>query len=123
MRMWMVDPKLMCRHHLIAEHNECFHMGIGILKRKLKIDGFTRNNCIEILSMRTRHDALVQEMLARGYRHNSPSFDIPEDILEFYAEYLHVKVNVRESERLLRTRCSKCAKLFNQRELDLLNIC
>lgn len=116
MRMWMTDPKYMCRQHLIAEHNECFHMGIGILKRKNKIDGFIAHNCLEISSMKSRHDELVEEMIKRGYKHNTPSFDIPEDILDFYKDYLDIKVNVEQSERLLRVRCPNCNNLFKERD-------
>ena len=32
MRMWMVDPQIMCRQHLLGEHTE-MHMFVGTLKR------------------------------------------------------------------------------------------
>ena len=32
MRQWMVDPRLLCRKHLLGEHVEN-HMFIGTLKR------------------------------------------------------------------------------------------
>ena len=39
MRMWMVDPKKMCRKHLLGEHVE-IHMMVGTLLKGRSIDGF-----------------------------------------------------------------------------------
>lgn len=71
MRMWMVDPKILCNQHLAGEHVE-LHMFAGHLLRGKRVDGYARHNCIEPWSIQFRHDVLAAEMLARGWNHNSP---------------------------------------------------
>ena len=71
MRMWMVDPKKMCRKHLLGEHVE-IHMMAGTLLKGRSIDGFLERGLLEPQSARKRHDALAAEMQARGYNHASP---------------------------------------------------
>lgn len=109
----MLNPQIMCRQHLIAEHLECSAMCLGILKRKCKIDGFIRSNAIEILSAKERHDELVEEMLRRGYNHNSPFIGIPDDLLLYYSKEAKFRVNRKESLKLLLGRCENCRKLYN----------
>ena len=71
MRMWMVDPRLMCRQHLLGEHLEC-HMLLGSILRKRSVAGFLDRKIIEPQSLKRRHDELAREMIRRGYNHNSP---------------------------------------------------
>ena len=71
MRMWMVNPRKMCRKHLLGEHVE-LHMLVGTLQRRKRVDGFVANGLIEPLAIRERHGALVKEMERRGYRRQSP---------------------------------------------------
>lgn len=71
MRMWMVDPRLMCRKHLLGEHVE-LHMLAGSLRRGTSVRGFLENKLIEIHNMQRRHEELVREMERRGFRHASP---------------------------------------------------
>ena len=67
----MVDPRLMCRKHLLGEHVE-LHMLVGSLRRGLRLDGFFENKLIELHSIERRHRQLVREMERRGFRHASP---------------------------------------------------
>ena len=110
----MLNPQIMCRQHLIAEHLECSAMCLGILKRKCKIDGFIKSNAIEILSAKERHDELVEEMLRRGYNHNSPFIGIPDDLLLYYSEEAKFRVNRKESLKLLLGRCETCRSRYNR---------
>lgn len=71
MRMWMVDPRIMCRQHLLGEHVE-HHMFVGTIQRGIGLSGYLENNLLEMESLAARHDALVAEMAARWYRHRSP---------------------------------------------------
>jgi hypothetical protein len=71
MRMWMVNPRLMCRKHLLGEHVE-LHMLAGTLRRGIGVRGFLENKLIEIHNMQRRHEELVREMKRRGFRHASP---------------------------------------------------
>ena len=70
MRMWMVDPGVMCRKHLLGEHVE-LHMMAGHLQLGRKVDGYVRENCVQPRSIAARHKALIAEMTRRGYKHAS----------------------------------------------------
>jgi len=66
-----VDPAIICRKHLIAEHAE-IHMLVGTIETKKQLDGFATGNCLDISKLKHRHDVLVEEMLKRSYNHYSP---------------------------------------------------
>jgi hypothetical protein len=70
-RMWMVDPKIMCRQHLLGEHVE-IHMFAGTLDKNKSVKGYLDKGLLEVHSMYRRHEELVEEMKQRGYRHCSP---------------------------------------------------
>ena len=71
MRMWMVDPRILCRKHLLGEHVE-LHMAAAWLRLGKRIDGWVSGNCMEPLSIGARHKALAAELTRRGYKHRSP---------------------------------------------------
>lgn len=105
MRMWMINPELLCKKHLIGEHGE-LHKFLHNWKKKHKIDGRISGNAIEPLSYKKRHDDLAKEMLHRGYNHNSPlqqpDFSyLPEDQLNY-------KVDVNLNKDILYKRCETC---------------
>jgi hypothetical protein len=101
-RMWMVEPKIMCRQHLLGEHFET-HVIATNIKRGRSIAGFIRNNIIEPRSVEKRHNELVAEMERRGMKHRSP--------LNFSTEiYLDFKIDQEASLKLLLDRCPLCAE-------------
>lgn len=102
MRMWKVDPALLCRQHLLGEHVET-HMFGGCILRGKNIDGYIRDGLVEVHNLRKRHDALAREMQRRGYNHKSP-FPIPEKLRR--AGSVDVEANIRELAR----RCPECRK-------------
>lgn len=109
--MWMVSPKIMCREHLLGEHRE-LHTLVAVLRKKGKIDGYIKNNCLEPLSIRMRHEELVNEMKYRGYNHNSKLglfslFYLSEENKCF-------QINKLNSLKELFKRCSKCRKNYKQ---------
>ncbi len=107
MRMWMVDPKYMCRQHLLGEHLE-LHMFVTSINKKMKLTGFVKNNLLEVSSLKSRHEELVNEMEMRGYKHKTP-------LKDFDASYLGdlelQKINIPQSEEELFNRCDKCKEL------------
>jgi hypothetical protein len=105
MRMWMVDPRAMCRHHLLGEHLE-LHMLAGALRRGKSVDGFLAKGLLEPGSARTRHGALASEMHRRGYRHASP---LPAVRLKARHQGRFVDRAAALAE--LRRRCPECASL------------
>jgi len=105
MRMWMVEPKWMCRKHLLGEHVE-HHMFVGTINKKKQLNGYVEHNCVEPSKLRFRHDELVLEMDRRGYKHNSklPEFSLgylPKDVIK-------ARVNVKKSLHNLMRRCHEC---------------
>ena len=107
MRMWMVDPKMMCRQHLLGEHNEIHkHRHVFIKKYSIKNRVKSGNIQIEPESTQKRHDELAQEMLKRGYNHKSP-YTQP-DISHLPDEQRKAKVDKDKSAIELTTRCKKC---------------
>lgn len=79
MRLWPVDPRTMCRQHLLGEHVET-HMIVGSLLRGKGLEGFYERGLIDTRLIRARHDTVVVEMMRRGYAHRSPlpDFSDPE---------------------------------------------
>lgn len=105
MRMWMVEPKILCRKHLLGEHVE-LHMMAGHLRLGRKVDGFVAHNCVEPKSIGARHKALAAEMTRRGYKHASPLHQ-PDVAAHQRPE---AKVDAVASLMALLDRCEECAE-------------
>ena len=105
MRMWMVDPGVMCDRHLLGEHAET-HMLAGTLARGRSIDGFIANDLLEPSSLVVRHERLACEMAERGFRHVSPLPDI--DLTRLPERSRTHEVDVARSFRELTRRCETC---------------
>lgn len=101
MRLWLVDPKVLCRKHILGEHFES-HLFVGALNKGKTIKGFLDKGLLEIHSIKKRHDELAQEMIARGMKHNSP---LPE-----FKEQISGKINVEENYKELSRRCEHCGE-------------
>lgn len=72
MRMWMIEPKQLCAKHLLGEHFE-IHKAVGNLRNSGKwTNALTEKGFLEPQNFKSRHDSLSQEMIARGFTHNSP---------------------------------------------------
>jgi len=73
LRIWDVEPALLCRSHLLGEHRELHAVwNIHTLGRR----GYSRHPETlrwkgKLKALRARHEALVREMDARGYSHRS----------------------------------------------------
>jgi hypothetical protein len=73
MRIWDIEPKKLCRNHLLGEHRE-LHAIWAILTKNKK--GYSKHpetlrwkNKLRALYL--RHQKLEKEMKRRGYNHNS----------------------------------------------------
>lgn len=74
MRIWDIDPKLLCRAHLAAEHRE-LHGLWNILT--LGKTGYSRHPETrrwegKLAALYRRHERLVTEMDRRGWTHRTP---------------------------------------------------
>ena len=103
MRMWNVDPKLMCRNHLLGEARE-MHALVGMILHGKKLSGtkYITQGLVEVHNIRIRHDVLALEMLKRNYRHMSP---LPDVIL-----WTEGCVDSEQSLKELIKRCPECRK-------------
>lgn len=106
MRMWMVDPKLLCKKHLLGEHGEIHKHKHNFVKRHSVSGRLFPIVQIEPSSMKTRHDELAKEMIRRGYNHNS-EYEQP-DISYLTIEQQNAKVDTNISIKDLKTRCIFC---------------
>ncbi len=111
MRMWMVDPKLLCRQHLLGEARE-MHTLVGSILKGINISGskYVTTGLVEVHNIRRRHDELAEEMILRGYNHKSP---LPEVTLWSEGQ-VDSELNMIE----LRRRCPECEK--RQKEFGII---
>jgi hypothetical protein len=74
MRIWDIAPELLCDRHLIAEHGELHAIWSVIVEEKT---GYSRHPETvrwkgRLRALYNRHQELVGEMGARGFKHGSP---------------------------------------------------
>ena len=106
MRMWMIDPSLMCRQHLLGEHNE-LHMLAGCLRLGRSILGYARRGLVDATAVAVRHRELAAEMLRRGFQHHSP-LDVVAPVPEEPGQ-----VDPNRSLKELLSRCSRCRERYS----------
>jgi hypothetical protein len=108
MRMWMVNPRLMCRQHLLGEHVE-LHMFVAGIQRGLNLQGYLDKQLLEPHNIVRRHDELVRELQRRGYHHRSP---LPEFVPPRVGR-VNRRVNLAELAR----RCKQCRHMQQKKKL------
>ena len=106
MRMWMVDPRLLCNKHLVAEHGEIHKHRHNFVKGHSIQGRISPVVQIEPLSMKQRHDDLVKEMIKRNMNHKSP-YTQP-DLSHYDKDLISVKVDLFVSLKDLCKRCEDC---------------
>lgn len=107
MRIWDVDPRDLCRNHLLAEHGE-LHGLWNVLTRGLtgyRAHPETRRWEGKLAALYRRHEALAAEMTERGYRHASPLEASLATGLEHQDEYVDPPEIQR---RLLKAKTCDC---------------
>jgi hypothetical protein len=107
MRMWMVNPRIMCRQHLLGEHAE-IHMFIGTISRGKSVKGYLEKGLLEVHNLYSRHEELVEEMKRRGYSHRS---DVEEKWRT--AEKLGAIDRKKSLEELVK-RCPRCKRRYSE---------
>ena len=109
----MINPKLLCRKHLLGEHGE-IHKHLPSLRKGVKIDGRMHPIVqIQLYNIEARHDYLAEEMLRRGMNHKSPLLNVP-DLEKIYPHHFWKTVDVIESARDLQARCRDCFELIEK---------
>jgi len=108
MRIWDIPVKLLCRKHLLGEHNEC-HSIFNIITKGL--NGFASHPEVmrwrgKLLSLYMRHAQQVLEMQGRGYNHKSPlDLALVTDSRILQTEQWQ---STEKQIELLRARCPEC---------------
>lgn len=110
-RMWMVEPSVLCRQHLLGEHKE-LHQLVGAIRkgRWNVIEGHANLGQVETRSIIERHDELVLEMTRRGMNHKSP---LPPFEASDFGE-----VDVLDSLLDLTDRCKRCRARYSISVVD-----
>lgn len=111
MRMWMINPKLLCKKHLLGEHNELHKHRHSFVKKHSISGRITPVVQIEPSSMERRHNVLAKEMLNRNYNHKS-DYNQP-DISYLQNNERYATVDVNNSINDLKQRCHECKKRIN----------
>jgi Pyrimidine dimer DNA glycosylase len=115
-RQWNIDPKILCRKHLLGEHVE-HHMLLGAFRKKKSVTGFIDKNQLEPKSLFKRHEDLAKEMINRNYSHNSALDFSIKDI-----EYLPISqqnkiIDTKQSLIELINRCQECKNNYEMNSL------
>jgi hypothetical protein len=105
--MWMVNPRIMCRQHLLGEHAE-IHMFIGAISRGKSVKGYLEKGLLEVHNLYSRHEELAEEMKRRGYSHRS---NVEEKWKS--AEKLGVIDRKKSLEELVK-RCPRCKRRISE---------
>ncbi|QMU55740.1 MAG: hypothetical protein GKS04_00830 [Candidatus Mycalebacterium zealandia] len=102
MRMWGVNPALLCDKHLLGEHVE-MHMFTGTIKKGISTKGYEESGLVNLSKIRARHDKIAKEMKRRGMNHKSPIDPIADGLK---GGWIDIKANLKELKR----RCKGCGK-------------
>lgn len=71
MRMWRIDPSLLCRQHLLGAHRE-LHTLVGSIRKGIRLGEYVTKGLVETSTIVEEHTLLVAEMKKRGYTHKTP---------------------------------------------------
>lgn len=74
MRIWDLEPAVLCKNHLLGEHRELHALWTIISQNK---KGYSKHPETlrwvgKLKALYLRHESLVKEMQNRGYKHLSP---------------------------------------------------
>lgn len=74
MRVWDLPPSILCRNHLLGQHNEIHALWTIITDdRKGYASHPETMRCRgSLVALQKRHEATAEEMTQRGYNHRSP---------------------------------------------------
>lgn len=119
MRMWMIEPRLLCMKHLVGEHGE-IHKHLPSFRKGYSVSGrFSNFVQIELHSIQTRHDEIAVEINRRTGGHKSPLIDIP-DLEKIYPQHFYKSVDIEKSEQDLIIRCPECRKNILENKIGIL---
>lgn len=73
MRVWDIDPSLLCRNHLLGEHREIHAIYAIIVYSKKGYSNHPETNRWRnhLWALYLRHEKVAEEMKRRGWNHHS----------------------------------------------------
>lgn len=107
MRMWGINPKFLCKKHLLGEHGEIHKHRHNFVKQHKISKRISPIVQIAPEQMEVRHNELAVEMVRRGYNHQSP-YEQP-DLSYLKNEERYAEIDIDISIRDLTLRCEDCA--------------
>jgi hypothetical protein len=109
MRIWDIEPKYLCRKHLLAEHRE-LHGLWNILTIHKGVGGYSHHP--ETLrwvgkqkALFLRHEKLVEEFSKRGYNHKTP---LEKKYISGLSKQTILLNTLKEQIKLLQEKDCKC---------------
>lgn len=117
MRIWGLDPSLLCRQHLLGEHRELHGLWNIYTKGKQGYRNHpeTKRWDGKLLALWHRHQAQIKEMALRGFNHASELGPPPHDHSALQLELIHT---LDEQVQILRAKGCECEvwdiKISNQ---------
>ena len=106
--MWGINPKLLCKKHLLGEHGEIHKHRHNFVKQHSISKRIAPVVQIAPEQMEVRHDELAAEMIRRGYNHNSPYQQPDLSYLKKDERYAEIDTNISVLDLVLR--CRDCAE-------------
>ena len=85
-------------------------MFVGVVhsKRTVRFTGYMRNGLLNPFELRSRHDALVEEMDRRGYAHKTPLAEWESTYLDKFGLIHNTPIDFVESTTEILSRCEEC---------------
>ncbi|MFA5069887.1 MAG: pyrimidine dimer DNA glycosylase/endonuclease V [Patescibacteria group bacterium] len=107
MRIWDLNPKSLCRLHLLGEHRE-LHAIWSILTKHKK--GYSKHPETlrwqgKLKALYSRHTHQVREFNRRGYRHQSP---LRKKLARGRARQNYYLTSLKNQRRLLKNKPCPC---------------
>lgn len=115
MRVWDVDPELLCSRHLLGEHNE-IHAVWAVITENLK--GYSHHPETarwrgKLKALYLRHEKTAKEMEKRGFNHKSPLDKRRATGKAVQDEFVDP---IQVQERLLSEKDKECAERLRRRD-------
>jgi hypothetical protein len=112
MRIWDIEPKYLCRNHLLGEHRELHAIWVIITQNK---KGYSKHPETlrwigKLKALYNRHQFLVNEMTQRGYNHRTPLQSSLACGVSIQNTYIHT---IKEQIDNLKQKHCECRLTFN----------
>lgn len=107
MRVWDVEPQILCRKHLLGEHRE-LHALWSILtqdKKGYRSHPETKRWEGKLAALYKRHEKLVLEIEKRGWNHHSPLDKNLATGKSTQDEFVHT---IEEQKQILKSKNCDC---------------